>query len=201
MSNISLLEFIRYVFSGAILYICLYIFYPEYVGLIAEKAGVIGFPIIMAVIGILIYFLYRPLIYDPLIERLQYKFNPFGKNYRQELTQRYKINFEQATRLFILIRDNYLKDKYHNLKMQSAGIHMMYQASIIFSVVGLIVYLNEKDSKSIVLMIVSLIIFIGAYLQDSKYEILERDMLLSLGWDKIDEIAFNIGYKKRDTKS
>ena len=126
MPKITLSESMRFLFPGVVFYIYLYIIFPTQSGAFAQSAGVIGFPLILIVVGSLIYFIYRPVIYDPIIERIQYRWNPFGVNYRKLLKSRYDIDFNQATRLFSLIRDQHLIEKYTNLSMEAAGIHMLY---------------------------------------------------------------------------
>ena len=198
MPKLSLPESMRLFFSGIILYLCIYIVYPEETGKFAISSGAMGFPLILGVTGSLIYFIYRPIIYDPIIERLQLKWNPFGRNYRQEFINRYAISFDQTTRLFILVRNTYLQDKYVQLSLQGAGIHLLYQASILLLTIGVTVgIVNGFETKPIALIVSGIFTFCAGYLYDSKYEMLERDMIMELGWKKIDLIAKNLGYEKK----
>ncbi len=198
MPKTSIYEAIRILFPGVILYLILYVIYPQELSEFAQSSGTIGFPLILFVIGSLIYFFYRSTIYDPIIERLQYIWNPFGTNYRQEFINRYDISFDQASRLFLIIRNEYLKEKYNKLELQASGIHMLYQASIICLTVGAsIFFIDTFYNKSIILLVLGCLLFFAAYFLDSQYESIERDMIIGLGWDKIDLLAHNLEYKHK----
>jgi hypothetical protein len=198
MPSISLSESMRFLFPGVVLYLYLYIIFPIQSANFAQSVGVIEFPLILIVLGSLIYFVYRTIIYDPIIERILCKWNPLGSSYRKLLKDRYGISTDQATRLFILIRDNLLLEKYKNISMEAAGIHMLYIAGILGILTGGILGLiSGIHSKYIILTITGFIVTVGGYFYNSKYEALEHDMVVNLGWEKIDTIANTLNYQKK----
>lgn len=198
MKDINFTQALRYVFPGVVAFLYFYILFQAEASDFAKATTILGFPLILIGTGCGIYFIFRALLYDQGIERLLFLWTPFKPNYRQELASRYNIKFTQTTHLFIQIRDEHLKERYSGLNTFSAGIQMIYQAGVLTLVAAVIAAYKDCTSYTwVILLIIGILVLIAAYFNDARYERIERDMLVMLGWQKIDAIAERFGYIKK----
>ena len=162
---------IRYMFPGAITYAYIYMSDSSVIKGLNDSLGTLGTPISLVVLGSIIYLIYRPLFYDGIITCLQDKFRFNSDNYRTYLKKRYNLNTNLAKRLFIKIRDKYLKDYYsEDMKIQASGVHFIYIAGIIaipFSIWRGVVY--DYRLAVIFFSFASILILCG-FLSDRFYE-------------------------------
>ena len=197
MKDMKIAEGLRFLSSGVILFAYAYVFCENTVRDFAKAAGPVGLPMVLLIGGSVIYFIYRPLLYDPLIKRLQTGHKRERPNYRQLLMDEYGISFKNSDRLFIQIRDTYLYERYTDLKTRAAGIHMTYLASLLAMPCILLSALAGDWTKLCVFTAICGLAFVAGFLNDGAYEEKETDMLLSLGQEKRDEIANRLGFSRR----
>ena len=167
----------------------------------AVTTGTVGFPLILIVLGVSTYFIYRGLIYNPVILYLQTKYvtNRHRLNYRQYLMKEYEINFIQAGQLFSQISELYFSEKYSpKIRTMASGIHLTYLVSlttipyIIFSI-----YRHDL-AKIFVFISICLIAFVSAFLLDASYEEWECNMMISNSTQiQRNVIANKLGFMRR----
>jgi len=191
IKKLSFIDAVRFVFSGAILYLYLYFLFPDEAARFASASGVF-FPLVIVVVGSGIYFVYRPLLYDPVIERLQCALN--RSSYRRRLMEWYSVDFSSASRLWIQIRDSHLRERYGRLGWQAAGLHMAYQAGLLGLMVSVVGFCKDLKLHSMALAAVGALLLVAAVLSDRRHETVEGDMLVSLQRQDVDEIAKSLGY-------
>ena len=197
MKDFTIADGLRYVFSGVIAFAYLYAFDAKLARDFAAAAGPIGFPMVAAVVGSVFYFIYRPLIYNHLLERLQTAYQRSHLNYRQFLMKEYGIDFPTASHLWIQIRDTHLKDSYASLRIQSAGIHMTYLASFLALPFALLSVAAGSSGKAGAFSLICAVAFVAGFLNDADYEETECNMLLVLDREKRDDIATKLGHPPR----
>src|SRR5258705_7236482 len=126
MKDLSLAEAIRFLSPGVIFFVYLYFVYPAAAKEFVSATGTIGFPLILMVIGSIIYFLYRAILYDRFIERLHMLYTRNRQTARQFLMSEYGINFSEACLLWKVMRDTHLSRSSGSRMNHSAGLHLMY---------------------------------------------------------------------------
>lgn len=192
MKDLSLADAFRYMFSGVIFYIYLYVHDSSIADKISKPIGLIGVVIFLLVVGSLIYFVYRALIYNFIIIRIQDLLRFRTDNYRTYLKKQYRLETREAMQLFYLIGDNFFRDKYTRLKMTAGGIHLLYIGGILgipFSILNMV----EHHSVQILLFSFGSFFFLlGGFLLDRNYEDLELKFLLSLDEKELDSFVNKI---------
>src|SRR5205085_6026438 len=143
MKDLSLAEAIRFLYPGVIFFVYLYFVYPAGAKEFVSTTGTIGFPLILFVSGSIIYFLYRAILYDRLIERLHILYRRKRQSARQFLMLEYGINFSDACLLWKVIRDTYLGSSSVSRMNHSAGLHMMYLLGLL-AIPFLIITLTQR---------------------------------------------------------
>jgi hypothetical protein len=201
LSDLSLADGLRFVFSGVIAYLYLYLLTPSTAQEFALTAGTLGFPLVLAVVGSAIYFLYRPLVYDPLIERVQSRFLRGRPNYRQFLVAEYCISFSEAGLLWTQIRDLHLVGRYKTLRVQAAGIHMTYLAGLLALPFVITAAARGETCKAGLFLTIALVSGIAGFLNDASFEEIECSMLKSVARENRDTVATNLGYTRRSPQA
>ena len=187
MKDLSLANAMRYMFHGAVFYIYLKVSDPSVITGLNDTFGVIGTTITLVVLGSIIYLIYRPLFYDGIIVHLHDKFRFNSDNYRTFLKKRYKLNTYEAKRLFIKIREKYLKDCYsEDMKIIASGIHFIYIAGIIAILFSIWRIIENDYNLAVIFLIFASILMLSAFLLDRNYEDRELDLLLDMGNAKLD---------------
>lgn len=187
MKDLSLANAMRYMFPGVVIYFYLYVCDSSFLKGLNDSIGFLGTMVPLVVLGSIIYLVYRPLFYEGIIIRLQDIFRLNSNNYRTFLKKRYNLNTYQAKRLFIKIRDKYLKDHYsEDTKIIGSGIHFIYIAGII-AMPFIIWSIAVNDCKlALSFFLFALVLMLSGFLLDRQYEDRELDSLLDLGDDKLD---------------
>jgi hypothetical protein len=189
VQEFRLVDAIRLLFPGVALFLFVYSVYPGQMARLAESTGVIGFPLILGVAGSSVYYAYRPLIYDPLIERLLHRYSTSGAGARRALMDRYATTFDRAARLHSVIVELHLPPYVDKRLFTASGVHMLYQSGFLAAVVAVVAFTHDQAARGIYLCAVCIVALVAAFLADSRYEAFEHDMILGMGWDRVDVIA------------
>ncbi len=195
MKDLSLADAFRYMFSGVIFYIYLYIHDSSITDEIPKPIGQIGVVILLLVVGSLIYFVYRALIYNIIIIRIQDLLRFRTNNYRTYLKKQYRLNTREAMQLFYLIGDKFFKEKYTGLKVTAGGIHLLYICGILGIPFCILNMFQHHSFQIFLFSFGSLFFLLGGFLLDRNYEDLELNFLRSLDKKELDSFVNKITEK------
>jgi hypothetical protein len=194
MKDFSLANLIRYVFPSFVLYI--YLLLVNFAGTIyftkqLQWVGVIAF----IFVGSVMYFIYRSLFYRNVIPSIQDFFRTRSKstNFRTFIKEQYKINSYKANLAWVILRDQFLSEKYPARMMESAaGAHLLYISGILgflVPILGISLKVCGYDdlwgAGLLLVFVIGLVSCIAAFYWDKSYEDIEFMMFCSLPKVKI----------------
>jgi hypothetical protein len=174
MDKLNLPNLIRFGLSGIVLYVYMYLTDSKTLKGLIGPLGIIGVPLAILIIGVLIYIIYRPLIYDVFITWLQdvvYKEN--CRNYLKSEAKKsnYSLGTYLAQRTYRILRDRHLISLYkESMNTWAATIHAAYQAA--FLAIPFFIYEFVVNENLIGWFFVSAFVefFFSGFLLDKEYE-------------------------------
>jgi hypothetical protein len=89
----NFVDAVRYVFAGVIAFCYYAIINPPSAATIANSLGTVGLPLVLAVLGSLIYFVYRPLLYDLVIQQIHSMVRGRKSNYCKLLKSQFVAGY------------------------------------------------------------------------------------------------------------
>ncbi|MFQ5853338.1 MAG: hypothetical protein ACE5JU_22490 [Candidatus Binatia bacterium] len=190
MKDLSFPDAIRYIFSPAIAYFYLLISDRAIAKNLLNSLAPLEIGFALIVLGVVVYLLYRPLIYNLIITRIQDRFRLKTDNYRTFLKKRYTIGTHEACLLWDQIKEEYLKDRYSaDMRTFASGVHLLYLSGTV-ALPFLIWRLSIKDWLSSLLFVgVAAVCLTAAFLSDRYYEDVEMRLLRSLENSQLDLFA------------
>jgi|AntAceMinimDraft_9_1070365.scaffolds.fasta_scaffold05390_2 hypothetical protein len=141
MPQISLAEGIRYLFPGVIIYLFLLLWPP--VPELSNAFSIMGMNFLLAllIISVVLYFLYRVAVYNPIITRLHDLSRRNRHNYRTYLKDRFDdLSHQETIDIFTDLRDTHFSANYVTMTVQASAVHFLYMTCLIalaFEVVAL----------------------------------------------------------------
>lgn len=189
MPNVTLQDAFRYIMIGfAILG---YQYYWDTTGtkVIVEKLTIVGAIIVSLSVGTLIYILYRSLIYNTIINRVQdlFRTKRGTPNYRTYFKSEFELKGDEPRQLYNFIIQKHLSKKIESYQSYFAGIHYAYMVGIIGAVYGIAsLVIDGKESLFWSYLSFSCLILLGGFLADRRAETDEYLLLKSLGEQEIE---------------
>lgn len=196
--SFSLKDLIKYFLSGPIF--CGFLAYYDnavWKYLVSVFPAVV-FPLFILVLGVLFYFIYRPLIFETAILRLQDFLRIETESYRTFFKKRYGISTAEAAVLMDDVTENITYERYEKnwgtvgVAVEGAGIHMVYMVSIFSLIFSLLSIANHNINKFIVLFLISMISFTASFLNQRRYEDMELRFIKGANIMDIDLYAMQL---------
>ena len=195
MPNITIAEAFRYLLSGFIGFLYLFICDPEWGKIVFDTLGNIGLVGTALAVGTLLYVCYRSLLYNKWVILFQ-DVIPGKGTYRSYLRQRYgKYNLSRsdAVQLYIVIRDTELCKKNKSALIPAANVHYTYLAGFMAIPFAAISHHYDKPTEWIFYIFI-VVFLVSAFLFDRRFEREELSHLKALvdtsAMDKIAEHLF-----------
>lgn len=190
MPTLSLAEALRYLLAGLLGLLYLLIYDREQAKAIVDAVGIVGLLGAALPAGVLLYVLYRALLYNvPLVWLQDVLRRRTTISYRTFLMQRYQIDRWDAVRLYVAIRDAEFKDYYPSVAVPAAHVHYAYLAS--FLAIPFAVHAAVSGRRSMVAFfgVATVVLFCAAFLYDRRFEDEELMLLLRVAPEKLDAAA------------
>jgi hypothetical protein len=182
--NMSTSDAIRFTVTGLVLTGLLYVVSPDIVNSLIEKGAVVLAMFAFAA-GTILYFIYRSLLYEPFLTRLQdccrRARNP---NYRMRFRATFGCRTNRAELFRLYIRS---RRALPELSKYASGAHMLYLSSFLFFAFAVWSCI-DGDTKTpciIPLFLGGCILFASAFLQDRHTENLETRILRTIPDDEL----------------
>ena len=201
MPQLNLIDALRYFFSPFVVFFYLAVYSPRHAIWLQASFGTVGL-VSFLVAGTVVYFVYRQLLYNPLILWLH---DTLGRrhSYRRYLGDRYSICRGRfwlpsctlrARRLYLHIKLPTDRSHADPTRLRASGIHLLYQAGL-----WTIPFIAFSISKSMCLVLFfgvsGVLLLWAAFLADKDYE--EEELVVLKGClDQADEAAKSFGYAK-----
>ncbi len=202
MPRITLENAFRYIFPAVILVICFGVTDPNYLALLASDwAKLAGASLGVIVCGVIIYAVYRSILYDYPISFLLDFINERilrQPNYRVWLVDRYDLPPAEAEKVYAgVIRPQFKELNTKNIRERSALIHMLYQAGIAVLLFTAYVILTDRPRPFLFWIVVfGVALFCTAVLTDVRLDHQIR-ATLQHGVTRVDAMMKNMGIKRR----
>jgi len=167
MQNVDLSDALRYLLTGAIAIVFLYICEPNYVNFLIENVGAIAISLAAITWGGIVYFFYYPIIYHRLIVRLQDLFRIKSDSPRTFLEKRCQLNKTDASILWGYIRHDVVNENIRRTwRREASGVHLMYISST--TAFGFAVWqmLSGHFGNSKLLALIGVLIGLGGFFHD-----------------------------------
>jgi len=196
MPKLSLSEALRYLFAGFVGFFYMFIYDAAMAERLLNRFGALGLTLSLLVASALLYFVYRPLIYDLIIIRLQDAIRFRSENSRTYLKQRYVLSTSEAQRLFRHVRDRHLGEWYALRATEASGIHFLYLAGILAVPFLILTLVHRNWQQWPFFATASVVFFFAGFLLDRRYETDECGMIKSVDKSVVDAIARTQGYRR-----
>jgi len=181
MPKLILAEAIRYFFPGLWAVFFLSLVQPSAIEQIQNRFTPLGFLLLILVVSVAFYALYRSFIYDSVILRIQDLLRRGPKNYRLFLRQEYKLDHPQAVQMFLTLREKCLRDQYSGgIQVRAASVHMLYLAGILGVPFALWSFWIHNSGSVIIIGLISVVCLLGAFIEDRRYEEMELGFVKSI---------------------
>lgn len=192
IGELRFVEALRFIFSGGVIYAYWYYWDAEAAGHFASSAGSVGFPVILAVIGCVAYFTYRPLIYQPVLQPLV---RLHAKSYVHTIEERLgEISRQDADRIYLLLRDEPtvapLREK---MEVDAAGIHMTCLAGIAAFPFVVIAAISGEWEEAAIYGCLAVALLSAGHANDLTFERRESDLVASVSDSELLGVARRIG--------
>jgi hypothetical protein len=199
MKELTFVEALRYVFSGVIAFAFYAFLDPVAATAMSKTLGPIGLPLVLAVGGTLIYFVYRPLLYNLIIHPLHGVLRGTRSNHLKLMQKQYSHGSRALSRLdaislFRQLVATHLRPEHDRLAADTAGTHMTYMAGLL--AVGFAVVAHSQGDLPARTQFAwgGIILLVCGCLMDWRLERMETDMVLQLGTEKRDQVAASLGF-------
>jgi len=154
-----------------------------------EKLTIVGATVVSLSVGTLLYILYRGLIYNSFITRIQdiFRTKHGSPNYRTYFKSEFKLKGDEPRQLHDFIMQKHLSKKIESYRSYFAGIHYVYMVGLIglaYGVASLII--DGKESLFWSYFSFSCLILLGGFFADRRAETDEYLLLKSIGKTKIE---------------
>jgi hypothetical protein len=204
MPSLTLNDALRYFFAPFVLFFYLAVYDKCEAKLLQESFGTTGV-ISFAVTGSVLYFVYRYLIYNPIIQWCHDILR--RETYRRFLGQNYKICRGKywspsctirATKLYTQISLSDERLRVETARIRASGIHLLYQAGL-FAIPFMVFSADKSLARCSFFAASAVILFITAAIADMSFED-EELMVLKSAPDAMDKGAKILGYVKNEAK-
>lgn len=200
---------IRYLFPGLVI-LLYYHLYDKGADEIFTAFSSQGKLILFSLTGVILYIVYRPLVYNPLIPRIQDFWRRKSDNYRTYLVKKYKPEYQIETKeaQFLYHEIKRLIDRPYSEEMlvSASCIHLLYMAGlsgILSSIVVAIIWLVGNAGNWWILLgifFAGCILLIAGFFSDKYYETIELGIIKHFNDDEMNTIADRLLIKRKNNK-
>ena len=193
MKDLPLSEMFRFLLSGVVVLLYLYIFDQELASSLVESFGDLELILVALVVGSILYHTYRALVYTLIINRIQDVLRIRSDNYRTYLRKQYGSGPQEANQIWSDIRDTQFSELFDGLTTYAAGIHYVYLSAILALPYAILEFANGETIKGYLFLVIFFLLFVTAFLNDRHYEDREFRLLKSVDQSVLDRFAARLG--------
>ena len=199
MTGLTLADSLRYLFTGLIPLLFLYIAERGLVLGIIEELGPIGVSLGAAALGSLLYHLYRPTLYRYVFAPLQDSLRRTTHSPRTYLASRYNLSGGNASLLWAFVANRVLSDAKMMWRRQASATHLLYISSFVGLALALSQAVLGQWGDALIMLVIGSVLGVGGVIHDRLAEDYEYLSCRALDLQALDDLASEYGFTPDQT--